>query len=61
MLWVATFGAHGHLVLSALTDVMLAIIPVAAFWKLQMKTKTKIGLFLLMGTTTLYESPSGWC
>ncbi|KAL9025195.1 MAG: hypothetical protein Q9196_005943 [Gyalolechia fulgens] len=38
---------------SAFTDVFLAIVPAMVFWKLQMKTKTKIGLCLLMGTTAL--------
>lgn len=49
---------NGDVALSAFTDVMLAIIPIAAFWRLQLKTMTKIGLCLLMGTTMLYVSPS---
>ena len=46
--------ANGHVALSAFTDVMLAIVPIAAFWRLQLRTMTKIGLCLLMGTTMLY-------
>ncbi|MCJ1432412.1 hypothetical protein MMC27_001768 [Xylographa pallens] len=38
---------------SAFTDIFLAVIPIAAFWKLQMKLKTKIGLGLLMGMTSI--------
>ncbi|KAL8749078.1 MAG: hypothetical protein Q9184_006945 [Pyrenodesmia sp. 2 TL-2023] len=38
---------------SAFTDVFLAVVPAMVFWKLQLKTKTKIGLCLLMGTTAL--------
>lgn len=38
---------------SAFTDILLAIIPIFAFWKLQMKLRTKIGVCLLMGTTAL--------
>lgn len=42
---------------SAFTDIFLAIVPITAFWKLQMKLKTKIGLCLLMGMTALWVSP----
>ncbi|KAL8731916.1 MAG: hypothetical protein Q9181_004127 [Wetmoreana brouardii] len=38
---------------SAFTDVFLAVVPAMVFWKLQLKTKTKVGLCLLMGTTAL--------
>ncbi|KAL8940608.1 MAG: hypothetical protein Q9216_002721 [Gyalolechia sp. 2 TL-2023] len=38
---------------SAFTDIFLAVIPAVVFWKLQLKTKTKVGLCLLMGTTAL--------
>lgn len=38
---------------SAFTDVFLAVVPAMVFWKLQLKTKTKIGLCLLMGATAL--------
>jgi hypothetical protein len=34
-------------------DIMLAVIPIKAFWKLQMKTNTKIGLCIMMGLTLL--------
>ena len=49
---------NSDVALSAFTDVMLAVIPIAAFWRLQLKRMTKIGLCLLMGTTMLYVSPS---
>lgn len=52
--------AHGDVAFSAFTDVMLAIIPIAAFWRLQLKTMTRIGLCLLMGTTMLYVSLFIW-
>lgn len=35
------------------TDVVLAVVPVSAFWKVQMKRSTKIGLCVLMSTTML--------
>ncbi|TID21517.1 hypothetical protein E2P81_ATG04794 [Venturia nashicola] len=35
------------------TDVVLAVVPVAAFWKLQMKQSTKVGLCILMSLTML--------
>jgi hypothetical protein len=38
---------------TTLTDVVLAIVPVAAFWKLQMKRSTKIGMCVLMSMTML--------
>lgn len=38
---------------TTLTDVVLAVVPVAAFWKLQMKRSTKIGLCILMSMTML--------
>ena len=38
---------------TAFTDFVLAIVPVAAFWKLQMKRSTKIGLCILMSMTML--------
>lgn len=43
---------HGE-AYSAFTDVFLAVVPVTAFWSLQMKTKTKISLCLLMGMTAV--------
>lgn len=36
---------------TAVTDIVLGIVPIAAFWKLQMKTKTKVGLCTMMGCT----------
>lgn len=38
---------------TTLTDFVLAIVPIAAFSKLQMKTSTKIGLCILMSMTML--------
>lgn len=35
------------------TDIVLAVVPVIAFWKLQMKQSTKIGLCVLMSMTML--------
>ncbi|KAH8673428.1 hypothetical protein BX600DRAFT_433057 [Xylariales sp. PMI_506] len=36
-----------------LTDVVLAIVPISVFWKLQMRQSTKIGLCIMMGLTML--------
>ncbi|GAM84863.1 hypothetical protein ANO11243_028650 [Dothideomycetidae sp. 11243] len=36
---------------TAMTDVVLAVVPVAAFWKLNLNTKTKLGLCFLMACT----------
>lgn len=36
---------------TAMTDIILAIVPIAAFWKLTLKTKTKVGLSFLMACT----------
>lgn len=38
---------------SAFTDIFLAVVPATVFWKLQLKTKTKINLCLLMGMTAV--------
>ena len=38
---------------TTLTDFVLAIIPVAAFWKLQMKRSTKIGMCILISMRML--------
>lgn len=38
---------------TSFTGVFLAVIPVAAFWKLQMKPKHKFGICILMGMTAL--------
>ncbi|KAL9608858.1 MAG: hypothetical protein Q9167_006323 [Letrouitia subvulpina] len=39
--------------LSAFTHAFLAVVPIAAFWRLPLPCKKKIGLFLLMGTNWL--------
>jgi len=44
---------NSHLAFSAFTDTFLAAIPVFAFWRIQLKVKTKIGLCLLMGMTAM--------
>jgi hypothetical protein len=36
---------------TAMTDLALAVLPIAAFWKLQMQASTKFKLSLLMGLT----------
>ncbi|KAL9119649.1 MAG: hypothetical protein Q9187_003797 [Circinaria calcarea] len=38
---------------SAFTDIFLAVVPAVMFWKLQLKSKTKVGLCILMGMTAL--------
>lgn len=38
---------------TAITDIVLAVIPIAAFWKLQMKIPTKLGVCIMMGLTFL--------
>lgn len=38
---------------TAFTDAVLAAVPVAAFWRLQMPARTKLGVCLLMGLTLL--------
>lgn len=38
---------------TTLTDLVLAIVPISAFWNLQMNTSTKIGIMVLMGLTFL--------
>lgn len=35
------------------TDIVLAIVPVSAFWKLQMRTSTKVGVCVMMSLTLL--------
>ncbi|KAL8685268.1 MAG: hypothetical protein Q9218_007870 [Villophora microphyllina] len=40
---------------SAFTDVFLAVVPIVAFWQLQIKPKAKIVLYLLMSSTTVLE------
>ncbi|KAL8953813.1 MAG: hypothetical protein Q9222_000322 [Ikaeria aurantiellina] len=41
--------------LTALTDIFLAVVPVVAFWKLQVKPKAKAVLLLLMSTSAVIE------
>ena len=38
---------------TTLTDVVLAVVPISAFWNLQMRRSTKIGLSIMMGLTLL--------
>ncbi|KAL8724970.1 MAG: hypothetical protein Q9181_006590 [Wetmoreana brouardii] len=38
---------------TAFTDLFLAVVPIVAFWKLQLKPKAKIVLFLVMTTTAI--------
>ncbi|KAK9424385.1 putative Integral membrane protein [Seiridium unicorne] len=39
------------LALTAFTDVVLGIVPIAAFWGLRLPTRSKVGLCILMGCT----------
>ncbi|KAK6080614.1 integral membrane protein [Seiridium cupressi] len=41
----------GSLALTAFTDVVLGIVPIAAFWGLRLPTRPKVGLCILMGCT----------
>lgn len=36
---------------AAATDIILAIVPIVAFWKLKLDMRTKVGLCLMMGCT----------
>jgi len=36
-----------------MTDIILAIVPISAFWKLQMPFSTKLGVCIMMGLTML--------
>ncbi|KAK8070077.1 hypothetical protein PG994_006693 [Apiospora phragmitis] len=38
---------------TTLTDIVLAIVPITTFWKLQMRTNTKVGVCIMMGLTLL--------
>lgn len=38
---------------TTMTDIVLAVVPITAFWKLQMKFWTKLGLCIMMGLTLL--------
>ncbi|KAL8645310.1 MAG: hypothetical protein Q9226_007362, partial [Calogaya cf. arnoldii] len=39
--------------LSAFTHIFLAVVPIFGLWKIRIKTKTKVGVCLLMGTTVI--------
>lgn len=43
--WVSAF--------TTFTDIVLAVVPISVFWKLQMRTSTKLGVCILMGLTLL--------
>ncbi|ORY62073.1 uncharacterized protein BCR38DRAFT_394688 [Pseudomassariella vexata] len=38
---------------TTLTDIVLAVVPIVAFWKLQMRLSTKLGICIMMGLTLL--------
>ncbi|KAL4862147.1 hypothetical protein BDV12DRAFT_203329 [Aspergillus spectabilis] len=38
---------------TTMTDIVLAIVPISIFWKLQMRTSTKLGVCIMMGLTLL--------
>ncbi|KAL4946433.1 hypothetical protein BDV06DRAFT_182541 [Aspergillus oleicola] len=38
---------------TTMTDIILAIVPITVFWKLQMRRSTKIGVCIMMGLTLL--------
>ncbi|KAM0816104.1 putative Integral membrane protein [Seiridium cardinale] len=38
---------------TAFTDIVLAIIPIVAFWKLQMRLRIKLGVCIMMGLTLI--------
>jgi hypothetical protein len=38
---------------TTMTDIILAIVPITVFWKLQMHTSTKLGVCIMMGLTLL--------
>ncbi|KAL8851055.1 MAG: hypothetical protein Q9221_004045 [Calogaya cf. arnoldii] len=42
--------------LSAFTHIFLAVVPIFGLWKIRIKTKTKVGICLLMGTTAIVEA-----
>ncbi|KAL8707934.1 MAG: hypothetical protein Q9225_007681 [Loekoesia sp. 1 TL-2023] len=44
---------HVSIGFAAFTDTFLAVVPMVAFWKLQLKPKAKITLLLLFSTTTI--------
>jgi hypothetical protein len=38
---------------TTMTDIILAIVPIKVFWKLQMRFSTRLGLCIMMGLTLL--------
>jgi amino acid transporter len=38
---------------TTITDIVLAIVPISAFWKLQMPFSTKLGVCIMMGLTLI--------
>lgn len=38
---------------TTVTDIVLAVVPITSFWKLQMRLSTKLGLCIMMGLTLL--------
>jgi hypothetical protein len=38
---------------TTLTDIVLAVVPIRAFWNLQMRFSTKLGICIMMGLTLL--------
>ncbi|RAL09102.1 uncharacterized protein BO97DRAFT_437159 [Aspergillus homomorphus CBS 101889] len=38
---------------TTVTDVVLAVVPISVFWKLQMRSSTKVGVCIMMGLTLL--------
>lgn len=38
---------------TTLTDIVLAVVPISTFWRLKMRTKTKVGVCIMMGLTLL--------
>ncbi|CAO1600386.1 hypothetical protein XANCAGTX0491_004076 [Xanthoria calcicola] len=51
---VGILDANGAL--SAFTHIFLAVVPIFGLWKIRIKTKTKVGVCLLMGTTAIIEA-----
>ena len=45
MYWVSAY--------TTITDIVLAVVPINVFWKLQMRTSTKLGVCIMMGLTLL--------
>ncbi|OTA55119.1 hypothetical protein K449DRAFT_357701 [Hypoxylon sp. EC38] len=48
-----TMSSYSYFVgsLTAFTDIVLGIVPIASFWNLQLPTKTKVSICFLMGCT----------